>query len=532
MNNGIDILNLLAAESAPQAALPGINGNGENSQAFKAFLELLENAPSPKSGIDLLFDIKSGEISSADGLPASQNISESTDEELKTEEISLFREGEPSLLCQPMLASGLITSLKGSLNEISISSSFGNAELTPTSVVVDQAVAMADGTNDRNHNINHTLNSSNSRFMPEMPFIVNEKMASEKFINKMALSAVTADNAGLFDNRNARQFGIAPLSAPMPEPAAQSQAPLLIDSDLTWQYPVSKSAEPLPARLKSLERDLKEIKVTSFTGETPEPEDLDTDKATLRSFPLDDRLKFQGLKSSPLSAENSVAKSANQNVGKIERAFGSKENLESIPQPQASANEEISDEITPETDNISADAAEPVLQNGKMIEGKEVASDGRINHRLQQTEKLDIQSVRFTAPLESDIRELKSGRTVIIKMEPEHLGPVRLTLSTSGDSLHGRMTVQSVEARAAVEGNLNELQEQLSRQGIKLDSFQISLAGGQVGQRAFGGRRSPTESGGMSRYNSRNLSNPISGLIENTLSQRLYISATGVNWVA
>ncbi|MEW6015716.1 MAG: hypothetical protein AB1690_10370, partial [Candidatus Zixiibacteriota bacterium] len=178
MNNGIDILNLLAAESAPQAALPGINWSGENSQAFKTFLELLENAPSPKSGIDLLFDIKSGEISSADGLPVSQNISESTDKEPKTKENSLSGEGEPSLLCQPMLASGLITSLKGSINEISISSSFGNAELTPTSVVVDQAVAMADGTNDRNHNINHTLNSSNSRFMPEMPFIVNEKMAS------------------------------------------------------------------------------------------------------------------------------------------------------------------------------------------------------------------------------------------------------------------------------------------------------------------------------------------------------------------
>ncbi|MEW6014636.1 MAG: flagellar hook-length control protein FliK, partial [Candidatus Zixiibacteriota bacterium] len=437
----------------------------------------------------------------------------------------------PSLLCQPMLASGLITSLKGSINEISISSSFGNAELTPTGVVADQTVAMAEGSNDSNHDISHTLNSSNSRFMPEMPFIVNEKMASEKFINRMALSAVTADNVGLFDGRNARQSGIAPLSAPMPEPAAQSQAPLLIDSGLTWQYPVSKSAEPLPARLKSLERDLKEIKVISFTGETPEPEELDTDKATLRSFPLDDRLRFAGLKSSPLSAENSVAKSANQNVGKIERAFGSKENLESIPQTQASDKEEISNKIASETD-INADAAEPVLQNGKMIEGKEVASDGRINHRLQQTEKLDIQSVRFTAPLESDIRELKSGRTVIIKMEPEHLGPVRLTLSTSGDSLHGRMTVQSMEARTAVEGNLNELQEQLSRQGIKLDSFQISLAGGQVGQRAFGGRRSPTESGGMSRNNSRDLSNPISGLIEKTLSQRLYISATGVNWVA
>ncbi len=479
----------------------------------------------------MLFDIKSGEISSADGLPVSQNISESTDKEPKTKENSLSGEGEPSFLCQPMLASGLITSLKGSINEISISSSFGNAELTPTGVVVDQAVAMTEGRNDRNHNINHTLNSSNSRFMPEMPFIVNEKMASEKFINKMALSAVTADNAGLFDDRNARQFGIAPLSATMPEPAAQSQTPLLIDSDLTWQYPVNKSAESLPARLKPLERDLKEIKVTSFTGEKPKPEDLDTDKAILRSFPLDERLRFSGLKSSPAVAENSVAKSANQSVGKIERAFGSKENLESIPQTEASDKEEISNKIASETD-IGADAAEPVLQNGKMIEGKEVASDGRINHRLQQIEKLDIQSVRFTAPLESDIRDLKSGRTVIIKMEPEHLGPVRLTLSTSGDSLHGRMTVQSVEARAAVEGNLNELQEQLSRQGIKLDSFQISLAGGQVGQRAFGGRRSPTESGGMSRNNSRDLSNPISGLIEKTLSQRLYISATGVNWVA
>lgn len=144
----------------------------------------------------------------------------------------------------------------------------------------------------------------------------------------------------------------------------------------------------------------------------------------------------------------------------------------------------------------------------------------------------EAESVRLVLPKELNAAGVKSGQTIILKMEPEHLGNVRLTLTTHQDSVTGRLVVDNAAARSMVQSNLDNLYDQLSRQGIRLDHFEVSLGGGQSGYK-FDQSRSADEMKSKYRWKK-------TGEIEGELWQmpsisgnsRMYIGAAGVNWIA
>ncbi len=92
--------------------------------------------------------------------------------------------------------------------------------------------------------------------------------------------------------------------------------------------------------------------------------------------------------------------------------------------------------------------------------------------------------MRFVLPENLKNQTLERGRTIMIKMEPENLGSVRMTMSSIHDTITARLVVDSPLARTAVEANLNQLLEQLDRQGIKVDFFDVSVGGSLVGDNA------------------------------------------------
>lgn len=94
--------------------------------------------------------------------------------------------------------------------------------------------------------------------------------------------------------------------------------------------------------------------------------------------------------------------------------------------------------------------------------------------------KTETQAVRFVVPNDLNDGKGLNNRSVMIKMEPEHLGPMRMTLSNAHDGLHARLVVDTAAAKTAVEGNLNHLMEQLGRQGIKVEFFDVSVGGSMV----------------------------------------------------
>ena len=78
-----------------------------------------------------------------------------------------------------------------------------------------------------------------------------------------------------------------------------------------------------------------------------------------------------------------------------------------------------------------------------------------------------------------------TGRTLTIKIEPEYLGPARLHLTMRQDTLSARLTVDSPQAKAAVESSLTQLTDQLSKAGIKVDYIDVGVRGGGAENQSF-----------------------------------------------
>ncbi len=83
---------------------------------------------------------------------------------------------------------------------------------------------------------------------------------------------------------------------------------------------------------------------------------------------------------------------------------------------------------------------------------------------------------KMTLPQNLDKALRPGGQSVVIKIEPEQLGPARLHLSMQNNLLTARVTVDSVLAKTAVEFSLDQLTDQLSRAGIEVDRIEVSLS--------------------------------------------------------
>lgn len=144
-------------------------------------------------------------------------------------------------------------------------------------------------------------------------------------------------------------------------------------------------------------------------------------------------------------------------------------------------------------------------------------------------------SVRFSLPQETGRLLNSSGKSVLIKIEPEHLGPARLHLTVQNNVLTARVTVESLQSRIAVESSLDKLTDQLNRVGIKVDQITVSVADGGM-QQHFTDRRPNWK---MSKQRNIHLSNDITSTSVEEFSRRIklpptrdYVNAEGVNLLA
>ncbi len=112
------------------------------------------------------------------------------------------------------------------------------------------------------------------------------------------------------------------------------------------------------------------------------------------------------------------------------------------------------------------------------------ATESRTTAGTQPVAEPDPLPIRITLPEGAEQTLKQDGKTVLIRIEPEHLGPARLKLSLANDVVTARVTVESPQAKATLEQSLNDLQQQLNRAGVKVDSLDINLAhdGSQSGR--------------------------------------------------
>jgi len=186
--------------------------------------------------------------------------------------------------------------------------------------------------------------------------------------------------------------------------------------------------------------------------------------------------------------------------------------------------------------NNSADTK--TIENNKTADGKisnlEIAANSasagaKSGHMTQAKENAPV---RFILPQDLKFDKADINRTIFIKLEPENLGTVRLTLTSHHDSISGRMVVDSNTARVAIEDNLNHLTNDLSARGIKLDSFQVSVGGGMIGQKHTSGKMNSSRRPVYDRNRIIEKNPVIASINQNRSGSAQYIGSTGVNWLA
>lgn len=109
---------------------------------------------------------------------------------------------------------------------------------------------------------------------------------------------------------------------------------------------------------------------------------------------------------------------------------------------------------------------------------------GRINGK-----EIPTRTVRFSLPDNLQAKLQPNGQSISIKIEPEHLGPARLSLTINHDKLRARVIVETAEVKALVERSLDRLVQQLTKAGIEIDKIEVALDGRQAGEELFDRRR-------------------------------------------
>ncbi len=90
-------------------------------------------------------------------------------------------------------------------------------------------------------------------------------------------------------------------------------------------------------------------------------------------------------------------------------------------------------------------------------------------------DKVNLQPVRFTLPDNINSQLKTNGKSVRINIEPDNLGPARLSLNIHNDKLRAVVSVNSVQAKMTVEGSLDRLLDALNKANIQVDYIDVDV---------------------------------------------------------
>ena len=142
--------------------------------------------------------------------------------------------------------------------------------------------------------------------------------------------------------------------------------------------------------------------------------------------------------------------------------------------------------------------------------------------------------VKLTLPDQIQKPFAVNGQSLMLKIEPEQLGPARLHLHLHDNTLTARVTVDTPLARTAVEKSLDQLTDQLSKVGIDVDRIEVNLSDNQAQQQFLDRRPAWTYKQSRPKFDPNELlsSETVEPTGLNQVYNRQYVGAEGVNLLA
>ncbi|MFA6596754.1 MAG: flagellar hook-length control protein FliK [Ignavibacteriaceae bacterium] len=116
------------------------------------------------------------------------------------------------------------------------------------------------------------------------------------------------------------------------------------------------------------------------------------------------------------------------------------------------------------------------------------------NFRLPETEKT-VKGFELTKEI-SKLFESGTSQKVVLKLLPEALGKVRLTLEVGGEIIHAKAEVENESVKQILQTNTETLKQALSQNGLQLASFSVSLSGSDDKQQKANGQKKRTNNFG------------------------------------
>ena len=107
----------------------------------------------------------------------------------------------------------------------------------------------------------------------------------------------------------------------------------------------------------------------------------------------------------------------------------------------------------------AVEASKPILPENLLARG---ATEAKIINQI--TDKMTI-------------RSNGSENEVHIKLDPPSLGKVRMNIITSGDTVRTVLVVENHAVKQVIENNFNQLRDSMGEQGLKVDSFTVTVGG-------------------------------------------------------
>ncbi|MFZ0452520.1 MAG: flagellar hook-length control protein FliK [Ignavibacteriaceae bacterium] len=105
-----------------------------------------------------------------------------------------------------------------------------------------------------------------------------------------------------------------------------------------------------------------------------------------------------------------------------------------------------------------------------------VKSPAYLNNMADQMKTIDsAEIVKEISKLASD----KDQKNIVLKLVPETLGKVKISLDISNNVIHAHAEVENETAKSLMQNNLENLKQSLAQQGIQLNSLNISLSNHQ-----------------------------------------------------